>query len=94
MHHSCGERLSARDTEIPGEQTFELICANSSPSGYQCLGGERSVTRADEPLYPPPPLLGVGVGRCLWGLQRREEGEGRWMKGIAVRLRAEVNRQG
>lgn len=88
MHHGPGERLSQRDMEILGEQTLGLICANSSPSGYQCLGGERSVTRADEPLYS-------GGGWVCGGLQREgEEGEGRWMKGIAVRLRAEVSRQG
>lgn len=46
------------------------------------------MTSADEPLCSEGGLGG--------GPQRRErgEGEGRWMKGIAVRLRAEVNRQG
>lgn len=73
MHHSCGERLSARAMEILGEQTFELICANSSPSGYQCLGGERSVTRADEPLYPGGGWGGV-CGASRGGRRVRADG--------------------
>lgn len=48
--------MSSRQTDA-----LELICANSSLSGYRCLRGDRFVRRADQPLT----LEGGGQGRWM-----------------------------